>query len=103
MSCRDELATFLRMARGVDDFGVMAVLFPFESRFDGFDHDHNAFQDLFRSAIGNVRSEMRRVVTMVDNRAVPVLMAKNRRLGGDSLLGMIDPCVLGMIVRMVLW
>ena len=99
-SCQDELATFLRM--NADDFGVKAALLYFEPRLNGVDPDPNAFKALFQSAIGNVRSEMYRVATTVDNRAVPVLMAKNRRLGSNSLLGMIDPCVLGMIVRMVL-
>jgi hypothetical protein len=98
-SCQDELATFLRM--NADDFGVKAALFYFEPRFVMHD-DPNAFKALFQSAIGNVRSEMYRVATTVDNRAVPVLMAKNRRLGCNSPLGRMEVEILDWIVRLVL-
>ena len=83
------------------DFGLMDALFPkfgaMKANIETYMLDHK-----IREALENVRREMRRVIVIVDGKAVPTLMAGNRRLGQDSPLGKLDSEVLCMIARMAI-
>jgi hypothetical protein len=74
---------------------VMEALFP------EFAEDTN--ENDAQQALDAVRREMDFVVRIVHGQALVVLTAGNRRLGGESLLGMIDAGLLAMVARLVIW
>lgn len=85
------------------DFGLMEALFPefgtiIEANLPDYKFNYQIYQ-----ALQNVRNEMCYIITIVDGKVVPTLMAGNRRLGQASLLlGKLDNEILCMIARMVL-
>lgn len=61
------------------------------------------FESLLHKTLEEVRVEMGFVVNIVHGQAVTTLMAGNRRLGENSLLGVLDIETLSMIARMLIW
>ncbi len=61
------------------------------------------FESLLHKTLEEVRVEMGFVVNIIHGQAVTTLMAGNRRLGGNSLLGVLDIETLCMIARMLIW